>query len=282
MRVEDWFLSAAERGNPHSGLDRRRGDGLAWTTGNDVQPLIDGHAYFAALVPAISAMHAGDLLMFTDWRGDPDERLDGPGTGISPVLCQAAHRGVATFRERWNDPSLLSRNPLHRIRDMLAREDTTADPLPPQLPDPAGPGQARGPGAAHLSVPAKRLSVRAARRAERGARLLQGGRAGPDADLPGGPVPLVIAGHHMLRRRVAGQPRAPPDRGGAALPGPGRSDLPHAATVRPGPRAVDAAGSRRRPGGRLQAPKTTPRFRSTYTRRCASSTTSGRPWARTT
>jgi phosphatidylserine/phosphatidylglycerophosphate/cardiolipin synthase-like enzyme len=94
MRVEEWFLSAAERGNPHSALDHRRGDGLAWTTGNDVQPLIDGRAYFAALLPAIRAMNAGDLLMFTDWRGDPDERLDGPGTGISRVLCQAARRGV--------------------------------------------------------------------------------------------------------------------------------------------------------------------------------------------
>ena len=53
MRVDEWFLSAAERGNPHSGLDRRRGDGLACTTGNDVRPLIDGAAYFAALLPAI-------------------------------------------------------------------------------------------------------------------------------------------------------------------------------------------------------------------------------------
>jgi hypothetical protein len=38
---------------------------LAWTTGNDVRPLIDGRAYFAALLPAIRAMNTGDLLMFT-------------------------------------------------------------------------------------------------------------------------------------------------------------------------------------------------------------------------
>ena len=28
-------------------------------------------------------MEAGDLLLFTDWRGDPDERLDGPGTAVA-------------------------------------------------------------------------------------------------------------------------------------------------------------------------------------------------------
>lgn len=43
--------------------------------------------------------------------------------------------------ERWNDPSLLSRNPLHRIRDLIKREDTTADPLPAQLPDPPARGR---------------------------------------------------------------------------------------------------------------------------------------------
>ena len=36
----------------------------------------------------------GDLLLFTDWRGDPDQLLDGPGTEIARVLCVAATRGV--------------------------------------------------------------------------------------------------------------------------------------------------------------------------------------------
>src|SRR6266542_3209717 len=29
-RLADWFLTAAERGNPATRLDARRGDGLAW------------------------------------------------------------------------------------------------------------------------------------------------------------------------------------------------------------------------------------------------------------
>jgi phosphatidylserine/phosphatidylglycerophosphate/cardiolipin synthase-like enzyme len=39
-------------------------------------------------------MAPGDLLLFTDWRGDPDQRLDGPDTEVSRVLCDAAARGV--------------------------------------------------------------------------------------------------------------------------------------------------------------------------------------------
>ena len=44
------------------------------------------------------------------------------------------------FRERWEDPQPLSRNPLHLVADRLRRQDTVADPLPPQLPDPAAVG----------------------------------------------------------------------------------------------------------------------------------------------
>ncbi|HEY3090318.1 MAG TPA: hypothetical protein VGJ59_19885 [Jatrophihabitantaceae bacterium] len=39
-------------------------------------------------------MRSGDLLLFTDWRGDPDELLDGPGAGVSRVFSDAAGRGV--------------------------------------------------------------------------------------------------------------------------------------------------------------------------------------------
>ena len=198
-------------------------------------------------------MEAGDLLLFTDWRGDPDERLDGPGTAVAAVFGQAASRGVlvrgllwrshldrfqfsaqenrslgddieaaggcclldmrvrpggshhmklvvlrhpgrperdvafvggidlchsrrddsahsgdpqrqsmaavygvtppwhdiqalisgpavgdveTTFRERWEDPAPLTRNPLHRLRDLATGEDRHPEPLPPQLPDP--------------------------------------------------------------------------------------------------------------------------------------------------
>ncbi|MFJ7158788.1 phospholipase D family protein [Streptomyces sp. NPDC101118] len=254
MRYADWFLVSRERGNTATRLDERRPDRAAWCEGNDARPLVHGAVYFAELLAGISAMRAGDLLLFTDWRGDPDERLAGPGTEIGAVLARAAARGVivkgllwrshldslqfseeenrhlgeeieqaggeclldmrvrpggshhqkmvvlrhpgrpeldvayvggidlchnrnddathrgdrqslpmadaygphppwhdvqlalrgpvvgdveAVFRERWEDPSPLSRSPLTRLRERLHREDVRADRLPPQTPDPA-------------------------------------------------------------------------------------------------------------------------------------------------
>ncbi len=252
-----WFLAPAERDNDATVLDRRHADGCAYTTGNTVRALVHGAEYFAHLLAAIDGTRAGDLLLFTDWRGDPDERMAGPGTEISTVLAAAARRGVivkgliwrshldklnfseaanrhlgeeieaaggeclldmrvrtggshhqkmvvlrhpgrphrdvgyvggidlchsraddaehhgdaqpqpiaprygrrppwhdmqlevrgpavadleAVFRERWCDPAPLSRNPMHRLRDLVQRTDTVADPLPAQLPDPAPEG----------------------------------------------------------------------------------------------------------------------------------------------
>ncbi|GAA0721286.1 phospholipase [Dactylosporangium roseum] len=248
--MSDWFLTEEERDNPHTRL-------RPWSDGNAVRPLVDGRDYYAELLPAIERMVRGDVLMFTDWRGDPDERLGDGGTEISRVLCEAAGRGVVvkglvwrshwdglqfseeenqhlgdeieaaggeclrdmrvraggshhqkfvvlrhpgrpeldvayvggidlchgrgddsghagdpqavaiapvygdrapwhdvqlelkgpvvgeverTFRERWEDPAPLSRNPFFRLHDKLYNEDTHADPLPPQLPDPAPAG----------------------------------------------------------------------------------------------------------------------------------------------
>ncbi|GAA3399216.1 phospholipase D family protein [Streptomyces roseoviridis] len=253
MQYSDWMLTVSERGNRFTRLDRRHADGAAWTRGNDVRPLVHGAAYFAELLGAVRAQRAGDLLLFTDWRGDPDERLDGEGSEVSRVLGEAAQRGVivkglvwrshldklqfsetenrhlgeelakagaeclldmrvrpggshhqklvvlrhpgrpeldvayiggidlchsrnddahhggdpqavpfasaygrrppwhdlqlavrgpavgdleAGFRERWEDPSPLSRSPGVRLRELAHHEDTHADPLPPQLPDP--------------------------------------------------------------------------------------------------------------------------------------------------
>jgi phosphatidylserine/phosphatidylglycerophosphate/cardiolipin synthase-like enzyme len=95
MRVADWYLSADERGNPATRLDARHADGRAWTEGNLVRPLVHGAAYFRELAARVADMRAGDLLMFVDWRGDPDERLlGGSGSEIGQVLCRAAERGV--------------------------------------------------------------------------------------------------------------------------------------------------------------------------------------------
>ena len=92
--AEDWLLTSRERGNPSTCLDARHVDGLAWSTGNDVRPLVHGASYFAELLAGVNAMHAGDSLLFTDWRGDPDELLAGAGSEVAEVLCAAARRGV--------------------------------------------------------------------------------------------------------------------------------------------------------------------------------------------
>ncbi|MCW2542327.1 MAG: phosphatidylserine/phosphatidylglycerophosphate/cardiolipinsynthase-like protein [Frankiales bacterium] len=90
----EWFLTAVERGNPWTRLDRGNPAGAAWTDGNDVTPLIHGASYLPELLRCIESMRQGDLLLFTDWRGDPDQLMDGPGTEVGRVLCQAAGRGV--------------------------------------------------------------------------------------------------------------------------------------------------------------------------------------------
>jgi phosphatidylserine/phosphatidylglycerophosphate/cardiolipin synthase-like enzyme len=87
MRIEDWFLTTEERGNPASRLG-------AWSTGNDVRPLIHGATYFAELRTCLEALRADDLLLFADWRGDPDERLAEDGPTVGAAIGAAAERGV--------------------------------------------------------------------------------------------------------------------------------------------------------------------------------------------
>jgi len=258
VTVTEWFLSPPERRNPATRLDSRHPDGAAFSTGNSATPLIHGATYFAELVRRIGQQQPGDLLLFTDWRGDPDQMLTGdPDSGVSRTLCEAASRGVdvrglvwrshldklsfsasenrhlgeqigaaggeclldmrvrtggshhqkfvvlrhpgrpeldvafvggidlchsrrddadhggdrqcqpmagvygptppwhdamvelrgpvvgdveTVFRERWEDPQPLSRNPLHRIAARVHHEDTYANPLPEQQRDPASVG----------------------------------------------------------------------------------------------------------------------------------------------
>ena len=114
----EWFLTATERGNPATRLDSRHQDGTAWATGNRVRPLVDGAAYFAELLAGIRGLRAGDLLLFTDWRGDPDERLDGPGTEVSRVLAEAAGRGVIVRGLLWRSHLDRFRFSLQERRDL--------------------------------------------------------------------------------------------------------------------------------------------------------------------
>ena len=84
-----------ERANPSTRIDDQHEGDRAWSTGNLVRPLIHGATYFPALHEAVEATRAGDLVLFTDWQGDADERLTGePGSEVVEVLASADERGV--------------------------------------------------------------------------------------------------------------------------------------------------------------------------------------------
>src|SRR5258705_10974916 len=93
VSAEAWFLTPEERGNPSTEIDRRRdGPTAAYTDGNDVRVLVHGAEYYPRLYAALCHLQPGEWVHFTDWRGDPDERLDGPGTEVARVLAELAAR----------------------------------------------------------------------------------------------------------------------------------------------------------------------------------------------
>ncbi len=100
-----WFLRASERGNPDSRIDDRGPGEVAWTEGNLVAPLIHGSAYFARLDEEFAGLRAGDRVFFTNWRGDPDERLRANGSAVSDLLCDLARRGVEVRGLLWRSHS---------------------------------------------------------------------------------------------------------------------------------------------------------------------------------
>ncbi len=102
----DWLLSKSERGNPSTRLDDTHPGDEAWSTGNLVRPLIHGATYFAELCERIEATREGDLLLFTDWQGDADERLTGePGSEVGEILGRADERGVDVRGLVWRSHS---------------------------------------------------------------------------------------------------------------------------------------------------------------------------------
>ena len=101
MRLDDWFLTPGERGNAATAIDRLCNDGTSWTEGNRVEVLVDGAEYFRRLYEALSSLVRGDHVQLTDWQGDGDELLDGPGTEIGRVLGDAARRGVLVCGLLW-------------------------------------------------------------------------------------------------------------------------------------------------------------------------------------
>ncbi|NYF58304.1 phosphatidylserine/phosphatidylglycerophosphate/cardiolipin synthase-like enzyme [Micromonospora purpureochromogenes] len=94
VATQDWFLTADERANPVSVLP-------VWTAGNLAEPLIHGAAYFDRLVREVEALRAGDHLFFTDWRGDPDQRMRPDGPTVVQLFARAAQRGVVVKGLIW-------------------------------------------------------------------------------------------------------------------------------------------------------------------------------------
>jgi phosphatidylserine/phosphatidylglycerophosphate/cardiolipin synthase-like enzyme len=92
--VTDWFLSAEERDNAATELP-------PWTDGNVCTPLIHGVEYFRRLVECVSSAGDGDQVFFTDWRGDPDERLTDDGPTVIELLTDASARGVCVRGLVW-------------------------------------------------------------------------------------------------------------------------------------------------------------------------------------
>ncbi len=102
----DWLLTQHERGNEQTRLDDDHPGDQAWSTGNRVRPLVHGATYFSELYERLEATRDGDLVFFTDWQGDFDERLTGePGSEVGEVLCRADERGVDVrgliWRSHW-------------------------------------------------------------------------------------------------------------------------------------------------------------------------------------
>jgi hypothetical protein len=95
MDPAEWLLTKSERGNAQTGLDARHFGENAWSSGNFVRPLVHGATYFSELAHRIQETRAGDAIYFTDWRGDPDERLaDDAESAIEDLLSEADIRGV--------------------------------------------------------------------------------------------------------------------------------------------------------------------------------------------
>ncbi len=100
-----WFLSPEERGNPSTGIDENKPAGEAWTDGNHAEALVEGAAYFSRLAETLAKMEPGDLLYFTDWRGDADQKLAPTGPDVGDVFASLARRGVEVRGLVWRSHS---------------------------------------------------------------------------------------------------------------------------------------------------------------------------------
>ncbi len=92
--ADEWFLTADERDNDVTELP-------AWSEGNRCTPLVHGAEYFRRLVDCVGQAGEGDQVFFTDWRGDPDQRLGPAGPTVAGLLEEASHRGACVRGLVW-------------------------------------------------------------------------------------------------------------------------------------------------------------------------------------
>lgn len=93
-----WFLSGAERANPDTRIQ-------PWTSGNSCTALVHGATYFRVLADHLTDTVDGDLVLFTDWRGDPEQVLTENGETVEGALTGAARRGVVVRGLLWRSHS---------------------------------------------------------------------------------------------------------------------------------------------------------------------------------
>ena len=101
-----WLLSKRERANPCTRVDDGHPADAAWSEGNEVRPLVHGATYFAELCERVDATRPGDLVLFTDWQGNADQRLtEASDSGIVEVFGRADERGVDVRGLVWRSHS---------------------------------------------------------------------------------------------------------------------------------------------------------------------------------
>ncbi|WP_051640061.1 phospholipase D family protein [Cellulomonas sp. URHE0023] len=89
-----WFLTGTQRGNDATRI-------RPWTDGNAVRALVHGGTYFGVLAETLAKVEPGDLVLFSDWRGDPDERLTDDGATVAQALSDAVLRGALVKGLMW-------------------------------------------------------------------------------------------------------------------------------------------------------------------------------------
>lgn len=93
-RIEDWFLTEAQRGNPATRV-------RAWTEGNAVTSRVHGAPYYRVLAGRLAATGAGDQVLLLGWRGDADQQLGDDGPTVAQALGDAARCGARVCALLW-------------------------------------------------------------------------------------------------------------------------------------------------------------------------------------